>query len=259
MAAHRIFASCENASAYESGASVEVILDSDTLHHVTRVLRLRVGETVEVILKDSWNAYEATVQSVSKEGLRVHVQGVLPTAELPAALDLFWGYAKGDKNDRIVRQATEIGCRRFTPVRFQRSEIKIDGAHMAKKIDRFTAIATSAAAQAHRSIIPQISSMISSDELAEVLASYDACLIAWEQDNEKALSQVADEVIAQGARTIALVIGPEGGIAPSEIARLQQQGAQTAHMGRTILRVETACSVACGIVADRIRSADSDG
>ncbi|MCL2491632.1 MAG: 16S rRNA (uracil(1498)-N(3))-methyltransferase [Coriobacteriia bacterium] len=254
MAIPRFFAVSDNADRYLIGEEVTVGLSVQALHHANRVLRLRVGELVEIVLRDVWTTYLSEITYISAKGMVVKVLEKLPVRSLPISFDLFWGYAKHGKNDLIVRQAVEIGCERLIPVKFERSVLRSSDQSDEKRTQRLLAISESAAMQAHRSVIPPVEYTITFDDLVERSESYDTVIVAWEQSDVAALSFTIENELKKEPQHIALVIGPEGGIDPSEIEILASRGAQVAGMGATILRVETACTVACGILADLIRA-----
>ncbi|MCL2025000.1 MAG: 16S rRNA (uracil(1498)-N(3))-methyltransferase [Coriobacteriia bacterium] len=258
MAAHRFFASNANAAVYTVGATVPVLLDTDALRHASQVARVRVGECIEVVVRGEWRTWRCEVLTIDIEELTVRVLELLASTELPMTLDLFWGYAKGDKNERIVRSAVELGIRTLCPVRFARCEVRTSGfdeARLTKKRARLEAVTRSAAAQAHRDIIPEVFPLISIDELGQRLTRYDAVVVLWEEaDAEPSLSTAVSKAMCAGATSVALIVGPEGGIEAAEVAKLQAHGAVTATLGNSILRVETACAAACAIAAEAART-----
>jgi len=258
MSTPRFFAERDNKQAYILGEEVTVGLSAGALHHANRVLRLRCGQSVEIVLRDLWTTYRAEITYLSNKGMVVKLIEKLTAANLPISFDLYRGFAKHGKNDQIVRQAVEIGCDRLTPVIFERSILRVDQEVEQKRVQRLQAIAESAAMQAHREIIPPVEIAQSFEVMIENLKDYDGVVVAWEQTRQDTLSNILDEVIETRPTKIALVIGPEGGITDEEIDTLVTIDAQVASMGTTILRVETACCVACGITADRIRANLSD-
>ena len=260
MSYHRFFAQSDNAQDYRIGETVTLHLDDQDFHHATRVVRLRTGESIEVVLRDLWSTYRGEVVEIGKDALSVRITDQVPSTELPVLCDLFWGYAKGDKNEQIVRQTVEIGINRLVPVLFKRCEANTDPERGTRKVERLQKIACSAAMQAHRSVIPHVEAITSFDKACAQLFAYDVVIVAWEQAHRASFSKTVDRVLSKTAgfdkddRHIALVIGPEGGIDPGEAQALWAQGAQLVSMGASILRVETACTVACGILADRIQA-----
>jgi 16S rRNA (uracil1498-N3)-methyltransferase len=252
MARHRLFASSDNAAAYVKGAKVAPILDDQTIHHAKRVLRLRVQEQIEIVVCDEWTTYLCEVIDLSKGIFEVLVIEEIAPQELPVICDLYWGLSKGDKNERIVRQATEIGFTNLTPVAFQRS-IHSSQNGSAHKQERLKAIAQAAAMQSHRSIVPTVNDTALFEQAIESLSHYDAVIVLWEEANGIPLSLIVDEVLSTNPARIGFVVGPEGGITKEEIESIRMIGGQLADLGDSILRVETACTVVCGIADDRIR------
>ena len=131
----------------------------------------------------------------------------------------------------IVQKAVELGASQVVPVATRRSVVKLDEKKAAKKLQRWQQIAESAAKQAGRGYIPQVSSVLSYQEALEKAGELDVLLIPYElaEGMEEARKVVAS--IAQG---------PEGGFEKEEVDAAIRQGAKVITLGRRILRTETA-------------------
>jgi 16S rRNA (uracil1498-N3)-methyltransferase len=254
MARHRFFAFGDNATDYQIGARNSPIFDDQTIHHAKRVLRLQEHELIEIVVCDEWTTYLCEVLDISKGVFEVAVVEEIPSKELSVTCDLFWGLSKGDKNERIVRQATEIGFTNLNPVAFSRSISRPKSENSDNKRNRLQSIAQAAALQSHRSFVPAVGEIMSFEQAIERLDLCDAVVVLWEETQGLPLSLVVDEILLDQPSRIGFVIGPEGGITKEEIEMLQAIDGRLADMGDTILRVETACTVVCGIAAERIRA-----
>ncbi|MDO5021812.1 MAG: RsmE family RNA methyltransferase [Eubacteriales bacterium] len=205
----------------------KAILNKEDAHHARRVLRLKDGEEIAVV--SNGIRYSA---KYSTEDSAVYITGKLPSNEPQVKITLYQGFAKGDRMDYIVQKCTEIGVNAIVPVYFSRCVVQ----DADKKIPRLNRIAREAASQSQRNVIPTVHNAISVEMLAEALAEHEQAIIPWEEAKGKGLRQ-----IYKGAKDVAIIIGPEGGIAPEEINMLQ---AEPITLGQRILRTETAGLVA---------------
>ena len=169
----------------------------------------------------------------------------LPDTEPRLRLTLFQGLPKADKMDMIVQKAVELGVHRVVPVLMERSIVRPDEAGMRKKQERWQKIAREACKQSGRTDDMEVALPVPLSSLSETLTSLDAVAVPWEEAGAVSLrTWQADHA---DAISVGILIGPEGGISPGEIERLQSAGAQSVTLGPRILRTETAglCAVSC--------------
>lgn len=215
--------------------------------HVARVLRMKVGETVQLIAAE--RLYSAALVDVNEKAARVRVLAELPSPECPVRITLVQGLPKLDKLEMIIQKATELGAWDMLPVEMERSVAKLD-AKEEKKRERWNRIALEAAKQSGRAHVPEIWPVCRHSEAIAILgkAGYDAIYVAWEEEGILRLSEAVRTLLAKTTqpRSIAIVIGPEGGISPQEIERWKTIGATCVTLGKRILRTETAglCALA---------------
>ena len=168
-----------------------------------------------------------------------------PEDEVRLRLTLFQGLPKADKMDMIVQKAVELGVHRVVPVLMERSIVRPDEAGMRKKQERWQKIAREACKQSGRTDDMEVALPVPLSSLSETLTSLDAVAVPWEEAGAVSLrTWQADHA---DAISVGILIGPEGGISPGEIERLQSAGAQSVTLGPRILRTETAglCAVSC--------------
>jgi 16S rRNA (uracil1498-N3)-methyltransferase len=224
--------------------------------HMVSVLRLQVGDEIEIVERDDWRAWRCRLDSTVLGKVSVTVLEALPAAAPPFATTLLFGLAKGDKNERIVRQATELGVACLMPVIFERSVSRPDPKRAANKVARLRAVAASAAQQAHRADVPKVEELL---PFATVLGRLreskpDLLLVPWEEEAAQPLSQSIDASTLPPHPRVTLVVGPEGGISAEEIDALRQLGARAASLGATILRVDTAACAALAILHNTLNA-----
>lgn len=240
--------------AAETEAVFPLRLATDDAKHA-KVLRLAAGEHVAVIDAAS-DYFECEIVDFSDSLPLVSIARHEEADTQGPQVVLLQGLAKGDKMETVIRHATEVGVAAFVPVSCKRSVMKLDGKKAAAKTERWRAIAKSAAMQSGQPRIPEVSEPVSVREAAALLAGATAVLVCWEEAPESARLCDAVQGALAATRTpsadarIAIVVGPEGGLAPEEVEALLACNPQAAlvTLGPSILRTETAGIVAPALV-----------
>lgn len=273
MAHSRIFIYAneqERSELFES-SRLSLELDEENYRHLVKALRIRSGERFEIVLRDSWECFSLRFLEAPKGGRCIIVDDAqhILSEESPLKIELIFGVSKLDKNERIIRQATEMGVSVLSPTIFERTSVRFDDAKKVNKDQRFATIARQAAMQAHRSLIPECKAIESLSKRLETLEA-DLIYALWEEESGKTLFERAQTDIKklisdQGANSdasneelrIVLLVGPEGGISAQEIEALTKLGAQVASLGKNILRVDTANIVAVAQIHDAFQGVSS--
>ena len=229
-----------------SGDCFAVVLNQSDLHHLVNVARVRRGEHVELVVRGTWESFAAVIAEAGSDGVTVRELTPLTVDESTISVHLLFGLPKGDRADTIVRQAVEIGVTSLTPVLFSRSVVRLTGEKAAKRGDRLRKVAESAAKQAHRSSIPQVADPVPLASALDAVGDNVRIIVLWEEASGS-LAGAVESDIAAGVREFVLVVGPEGGIDAREIESLRSRGAAVTGLGSSILRVDTACAVACAV------------
>ena len=211
-------------------------LEASDAHHAHNVLRLAKGD--EVVLMDGHALYRAVIADFIGEGVRCDITQTLPSPEARLHITLFQGLPKADKLEWIVQKCTEAGVMEIVPIALARCVSVISGKDAQKKQERWQRIAREAAKQSGRAAVPAIGIPLPFAKALERLKSHELVLVPWEEAEGFGPKQVHAQFAH--VRDIAIVIGPEGGIAPEEIERLKAAGAKPMTLGRRILRTETA-------------------
>ncbi len=178
-----------------------------------------------------------------------------PTTAAAPKVTLVFGVSKGSKNDDIVEDAVEVGVADMVPVLTARSIVKFDAEKRIERGERWRRVALAAAKQSKRGSVPHVSDPAPLTDTLVLLADYDAVLVAWEEAPVTGAG-VRDALAAagplrEGAR-VAIVAGPEGGLAPEEIAALERIGGVVVTLGTTILRSDTAAVVFSALVVHEL-------
>lgn len=237
----------------EREAAFPLRLDDGDAKHA-RVLRLAPGERIAVV--DAALDYFACEIVAFDDALPVvRIAQRFERADAGPSVVLVQGLAKGDKMETVIRHATELGVSAFVPLACERSVVRLDAKKAAAKAGRWRAIAKSAAMQSGQPAVPEVREPAGLREACALLADADALLVCWEEaPGASRLDAALDRTLgggrtAQGAR-VAVVVGPEGGLAEREVEALLgcNPRASLVSLGPSILRTETAGIVAPALV-----------
>ncbi|MDD6683686.1 MAG: 16S rRNA (uracil(1498)-N(3))-methyltransferase [Clostridiales bacterium] len=208
------------------------VLNEEEAAHALKVLRLRQRDACQALMDGS--VYEATISQIQPQVI-LQLEEKLPSPEPSIRVTLYQGLPKGDKMDFLSQKCTEAGIFRIVPVLFSRCVVKWEKKDDEKKLPRWQRIAAEAAKQSGRAIVPEIGRPVTLKQLCEELKEYDLALVPWEDQKGNGIRQQF-----AGQKNIAVVIGPEGGMAPEEIEMMRQSGARPVTLGPRIFRTETA-------------------
>ncbi len=212
-------------------------IDGGDASHIVRVMRLSVGDEITVCDMKR-NVYEGVILSASFENVAVQLSLTDKyDTELPCCVTVYQGVPKGDKLETVVQKSVELGAYRIVPVLCDRSVSRPDKKSAISKNARYNKISESAASQCGRSFIPQVSMMISFDEMISEMKSFDGLSIAC-YEGEQTLK--IKDALGSEIKNVAFFIGPEGGISERETEKLKSSGIPTVSLGKRILRTETA-------------------
>ena len=223
-----------------SEATHSLEFSKEQVHQLKKVMRVRVGEQLEVV---DDNSQLAIVEVTALEPFEVKVVELLEQkVELPVAVTIAVGLSKGDKLDWIVQKATELGVSEIIPLSMTRNVVKWTGDKSAKKIERLQKIAEEASEQSHRLKVPRVTNVMTLKELASYTSSFEQKLIAYEESAKvgESLQLVQSLQLLQEQERIIFVFGPEGGIEEQEVELLEKSGYFPCSLGPRILRAETA-------------------
>ncbi|MCB1676186.1 MAG: 16S rRNA (uracil(1498)-N(3))-methyltransferase [Halioglobus sp.] len=226
-------------------AHSELTLPAGAGQHIARVLRRRAGDAL-LLFDGRGGEFSAAVTAVEGKEVTVAVGEHRPQ-ERESALSIHLGIAlsRGDRMDWVVQKTTELGVTDLTPLFTKRTEVKLDGERRGKKIRHWQQVAVSACEQCGRNRLPAIHSP---RPLGDWLAATGA-------ERRFVLHHRAASSAGAGAgeqpASVALLIGPEGGLSGAEILAAEQAGFQSLQLGPRVLRTETAPLAAIAILQAR--------
>ncbi|MEO7123160.1 MAG: 16S rRNA (uracil(1498)-N(3))-methyltransferase [Lacisediminihabitans sp.] len=212
--------------------------------HAVSVSRLAVGDRITVG-NGAGIVVSGTVHLAEPSEFIVGVEKVTTTPLPSPTLWLAQALAKGDRDEYAVQQATELGVDGVIPWASQRSIVKWDGNKVAKGRQRWSAIVREATKQSLRPWIPEVGELASTPVLCALANA--AAVVVLDPNAEQPLSSYEPD-----GRDIVLVVGPEGGIAESELSRFEAAGASTWNLGARVLRTSTAGPAAIAVLNTRL-------
>lgn len=215
-------------------------LDSSAARHVHQVLRLKAGHELQ-LFNGSGAEFSAVIDSADRKRVNVRVEQQLPARVTESPLQIHLGIAisKGDRMDWVLQKATELGAGSITPLFSRRVDVKLNEERRAKKQQHWQQVIISACEQCGRNRLPELGA---ATELNAWLPTVEAERKFVLAPGENALSQ------QQAAGSVALLIGPEGGLEEGEIQAAAQAGFTPLALGPRILRTETAPLAAIAIL-----------
>lgn len=139
----------------------------------------------------------------------------------------------------VQKKSVELGAFSVVPVKMKRTIVKLDAKSSLKKQTRWQNIATSAAKQSKRSIVPEVALPLTFKEMLLALEEMDFIIVPYESANGMTYTR---EILSNFMNydKIGIIIGPEGGFADEEIQQLKEMDAKIISLGKRILRTETA-------------------
>lgn len=209
-------------------------ITGEDVKHISRVLRLRVGEKI-AICDGHATEYIGVIEQISESEVVCRLGEPTPSqSESAVRVTLFQGLPKSGKMETIVQKCVELGVDTVVPTLFSRC-VAIPTRDFEKKRVRYQRVALEAAKQSRRGIIPTVTGVVAMKQID--CSAFDTVLIAYEDERATTLKQALRAGV--GGR-IALIVGPEGGLEQEEVEHLRARGARAVSLGRRILRTETA-------------------
>ena len=222
------------------------VITGDDVKHIYKVLRLKEDDIVYVN-NCKGKEFKGKLIDVNKKGVKVElIEELSINNESNVEVYLYQGAPKAAKMDLISQKCTELGIKEIIPVITKRVEPGTEKS--LAKTDRWNRIALEACKQSKRSVIPEIREAIDFKDMLEELKDKDLVIVAYENKENFGLRSLFSKINKEEVKSVAIVVGPEGGFEESEIEVLEKNRAHIVTLGKRILRTETAGFTAVGIV-----------
>ncbi|MFE0818762.1 16S rRNA (uracil(1498)-N(3))-methyltransferase [Streptomyces sp. NPDC058794] len=225
----------------------EYVLDGPEGRHAVSVKRLRPGE--DVVLTDGRGRWTEGVVKAAEGKDRLVVTDLEAVHEEPEErprITVVQALPKGDRGELAVETMTEVGVDAVVPWAASRCITQWKGDRGVKALGKWRATAREAGKQSRRVRFPEVADAATSKQVASLLAEADFAAVLHESGEEPL---AATELPASG--DIVLVVGPEGGVSPEELALFAEAGARPYRLGRSVLRTSTAGTAATAVLLAR--------
>ena len=197
--------------------------DNEDAHHAVRVLRIAAGENF--MLADGNGAWsQVKAFAVKKKSIEVEVIASGYQEALPTTITVVQALPKSDRAKEAIELLTEAGVDRIVPWMASRS--------IGKASEKFSITAREASKQSRRLRIPEVTDIATTAQICEAIALSDLAIAF----HESADMKLSDCVSSHNVAHLLIIIGPEGGITPTELEAFKEAGAKVALLGRPILR-----------------------
>ncbi|MFJ4356643.1 16S rRNA (uracil(1498)-N(3))-methyltransferase [Streptomyces massasporeus] len=231
---------------FDAGGGGRYVLDGPEGRHAVSVKRLRAGE--DVVLTDGAGRWADCVvlDTEGKDRLIVQLDSVFEEPAEQPRVTVVQALPKGDRGELAVETMTEVGVDAIVPWAAARCITQWKGDRGVKALGKWRATAREAGKQSRRVRFPEVAEAATTKQVAALLAGADFAAVLHESGDEPLATA---ELPSTGE--IVLVVGPEGGVAPEELALFEEAGAQAYRLGRSVLRTSTAGTAAAAVLLAR--------
>ena len=233
-----------------------VTFPEDLTKQIRKVLRLDAKDVVVVLDNSGWE-YLVQLDDVKVKNAIGHVMDKQMGRSEPAIkLSLAYSLARRDKVEMIIQKATEIGIVKFYPYVSSRSLVQDLNTNRARQ-ERLEAIAREACEQSMRSKLPELMNVTAFEGMLKETSEHDLKLIAWEGTAivQQVCAEMIEPLTKKETPSLVILIGPEGGFSPEEVALAEKYGYVQISFGNNIFRMETACIAGSAIMRHLVDTA----
>ena len=224
-----------------------VVLDGPEGRHAATVRRIAQGEHLDLV-DGAGRRAGAYVHSADKVSLTLRLDEINQEPDPQPRLILVQALAKGDRDDQAIEMATEFGVDAVIPWQARRSIVQWRGERGAKSLRKWTDQVYAAAKQSRRSRFPVVEQLVDLRGLVQRVGEASATFVL----HEEAQRPLAGVPLPEEGDVL-LVVGPEGGISPDEVAALSGAGAVPVRLGETVLRSSSAGPAAIAVLSAQAR------
>ena len=203
------------------------ILDSDEAHHAIKVMRLKTGEEIKISDgKGRW--VSGHISEVGKKSLKITVTSSGVEMIKKPELVLVQALTKSDRNKEMLELITVAGVDRIIPWQAERCISK----WQSNSYDKWSTSIKEASKQSRRVNLPKLEQVMSVRQIVDQISTSDQIIVF----HESAIEKFSDLEVSQNVSNVYLIIGPEGGIADSEVEIFRTKGGNLVRLGEPVLR-----------------------
>lgn len=222
----------------------KVFINGENKKHMTNVLRLKIGDNIEISSGDGFD-YICQIEQITETEVVAKIIDCFGNKSEPKVkITLYQGLPKAEKMELIIQKCVELGIDKIVPVNTDRCIVKLAGKE-DKKIARWNKISESAAKQSRRGKIPVVEPVLNFQKAIEKAKCDDLTIIPYEKEQNNSLKTVVKNF---KGKNISIFIGPEGGFSEKEIEFAIKNNVMPITLGKRILRTETAGFVTTAIL-----------
>ncbi len=197
--------------------------NNEDANHAIRVLRMAAGDVFMLADgKGAWSQVKAF--AIKKKSIEVEVIATGFQEALATTITVVQALPKSDRAKEAIELLTEAGVDRIVPWAAARS--------IGKVSEKFSVTAREASKQSRRLRIPEVTDIATTEQICEAIKLSDLAIAFHESTDVK----LSDCISSHNVAHLLIIIGPEGGITPTELEAFKEAGAKVALMGRPILR-----------------------
>jgi 16S rRNA (uracil1498-N3)-methyltransferase len=221
-------------------------LRGDEADHLARVLRLEPGAQV-IVFDGHGHEYVVLVERLEFDGVvcRILRHTAIQLTQT-VAITLGQGLPKADKFAWVIQKTTELGVAEIVPLITDRVIPHFAPGHVLTRVGRWEKLAREACKQSGRATVPHLWAPTPLDAFFTSSQNAELKLVLWEGEDKRLLRPVL--TAAERVASVAVLVGPEGGLTAQEVARGEAHGFVVVGLGKRLLRTETAGVVAVALL-----------
>jgi 16S rRNA (uracil1498-N3)-methyltransferase len=210
----------------------EFTLGEDQSHYLNKVLRMEAGRPL-ILFNGDGAEYSAVVSHSDKRATVVEIQhSEMVNRESALVTHLAIGVSRGERMDWVLQKATELGVTSITPIFTERTEVRLSGDRLDKKMGHWQQIIISACEQCQRNVLPKLNGACNFSDFLKI-RNDDLKLILHHRSQHTLKNRPTPTAVT-------LLVGPEGGLSEMEIESTLRSGYEALTLGPRVLRTETA-------------------
>jgi 16S rRNA (uracil1498-N3)-methyltransferase len=219
-----------------------VALEENAAHYLGRVLRVTAGQAV-VLFNGDGHDYAAEILRVGRRELALAVNSRLPgLAESALELVVVQALSRGERMDQTLQKCTELGAAAFRLLVSARSELRLSGEKLQRRLEHWQSVVISACEQCGRARVPQVWAPLTLPDWLDQAAGGSCSRVVLDPTASTPLA------LARLGPKVELAVGPEGGFDEREVELMRARGVQAVSLGPRVLRTETAAPAAVAIL-----------
>lgn len=221
-----------------------IYLKDDDYNHLKNSLRIRINENIE-ISDGKNNVFECSVKEFCRDYCIISINNRMETDNEPICdITLYAAVLKGDRFESLIQKCIETGVNLIIPVITSNTIVDLDEKKKNKKADRWNKVARLACMQSKRGKLIVVNEPVMLNEaICVTKINHDSdyiSLVCYEAEKENSIKKCLMQAVKMGIKKINIFIGPEGGFKKFEIENMNKAGILSAHLGKRILRADTA-------------------